>query len=178
MLAFSTIDDMGYLLLGVVAGSQVGMAGALLGALAHALFKVLLFGAVGVAERGLGRPLTLDDRGLAGRFPVSSAAFIAGALGMIGVPPLLGFAGRWRLYLSGLETGGVWLGAAMVLATVLALFYYTRAVHAVWLGSPAQNQGGAQRLAAGEPRLAAVTLAAVTAAAVLMGLAPAWLLAF
>ena len=103
MLAFSTIDDMGYLLLGVVVGSEAGVTGALLGALAHSIFKVLLFGSVGVAEYRLGHSLTLADRGLASRFPVSSAAFIAGALGMIGVPPLIGFAGRWRLYLSGVE---------------------------------------------------------------------------
>lgn len=172
MLAFSTIDDMGYLLLGVATGSETGLAGALLGALAHAIFKVLLFGAVGVAEHRLGHPLTLDDRGLAGRFPVSAAAFIAGSLGMVGVPPLLGFAGRWRLYLSGVAFGGVWLGLAMALATVLALFYYVRAIHTVWMGS---GEGLPQTKT--EPRLAAGTLAVLVAAAILLGLVPAWLLA-
>ncbi len=173
MLAFSTIDDMGYLLLGVVAGTGVGITGALVGALAHAIFKVLLFGAVGVVENRLDHPLTLDDRGLAARFPVAGATFIAGALGMIGVPPMLGYAGRWRLYLSGVSLGGIWLGLAMVLATLLALFYYVRAVHAVWLGS-SDDQAPAR----GEPRLAAGVLIAVTAVAIALGLFPAWLLSF
>lgn len=172
MLAFSTIDDMGYLLLGVVAGTPAGLAGALFGALAHAVFKVMLFGALGVAEHRLGHVLTLDDCGLAARFPVSGAAFIAGSLGMIGVPPLLGFAGRWRLYLSGVSLGGVWLGLAMALATVLALIYYVRAIHTVWLG-PAEEHVHTQP----EPRLAAGTLVVLAAAAVLLGLVPAWLLA-
>lgn len=171
MLAFSTIDDMGYLLLGVIAGTPAGLVGALLGALAHAVFKVLLFGAVGVAEDRLGHPLSLDDRGLAARFPWTGAAFIAGALGMVGVPPLLGFAGRWRLYLSGMDLSGVWLGLAMALATILALIYYVRAIHAIWLG-PAEKEVRTQP----EPRLAAGILIALVAAALLLGLVPAWLL--
>jgi multicomponent Na+:H+ antiporter subunit D len=134
MLAFSAIDDSGYLLLGVVAGSQLGIAGVLLGALSHALCKFLLFAALGSAENGLGRHITLDQRGLANRFPVSAAAFIVGALGMVGVPPFLGAAGRWRLYLTGIELGGWPLAAAMALASILALLYYVRAVHQVWLG--------------------------------------------
>lgn len=172
MLAFSTIDDMGYLLLGVVAGSKAGLTGALLGALAHALFKLLLFGAVGVAEHDLGRALTLSDRGQGCRYPRSAAAFIAGALGMIGVPPMIGFAGRWRIYLSGIELGGVWLGLAMALATVLALFYYVRAVHRVWLGPAAETASKCR-----EPKLAGGIMVALIAAVIVLGLIPAWLLA-
>jgi multicomponent Na+:H+ antiporter subunit D len=171
MLAFSTIDDMGYLLLGVLYGNEIGLTGALLGALAHAIFKVVLFGAVGVAENGLKRPLTLDEHGLAGRFPKAGAAFIAASLGMIGVPPFIGFAGRWRLYLSGVELGGIWLGMAMALATVIALFYYVRAIHRVWMGSnnslaetPAESVG------------AATILIILVVAAIVLGLVPAWLL--
>lgn len=134
MLAFSTIDDIGYLLLGLAAGSVGGVLGAAIGALSHSLCKFLLFGAVGVAEDDLKHPLTTADRGLAGRHPVAGAAFIAGALGMIGIPPFLGFLGRWRLYFSGLEAGGTVLIIAMAFATALALLYYVRVIHKVWLG--------------------------------------------
>lgn len=171
MLAFSTIDDMGYLLLGVIAGTEIGLNGALLGAAAHAIFKVILFGAVGAAEYRLGHALTLADHGLAGRFPRSGAAFIIAALGMIGVPPLLGFAGRWRLYLAGLEFGGLWLGILMALATILALLYYVRAVHCVWMG-PSDGDPVAEA----EPRLAGWALISLVILALAMGLAPAWLL--
>ncbi len=93
MLAFSTIDDIGYLVLGLAAGTAGGILGALIGALSHSICKFLLFGAIGVAEKDLKHPLTLDDRGQSSRHPVAGAAFIAGALGMIGVPPLMGFLG-------------------------------------------------------------------------------------
>lgn len=136
MLAFSTIDDVGYLMLGLAAGSVGGVLGAAIGALSHSLCKFLLFGAVGVAENGLKHPLTTADRGVAGKFPTAAAAFVAGSLGMIGVPPFLGFLGRWRLYFSGLEVGGVALAIAMAAATALALLYYVRVIHKVWLGQP------------------------------------------
>ena len=106
MLAFSAVDDSGYLLLGIAAGGALGVGGALIGALSHALCKFLLFAALGAAEDGLGKKITLDERGLAGRFPAAGAAFLVGALGMVGVPPFLGAVGRWRLYLAGVQVGG------------------------------------------------------------------------
>ena len=67
---------------------------------------------------------------------------------MIGVPPTLGFVGRWRLYLSGLEQGGIVLVLAMAVATGLALIYYVRAIHQVWLGSPDQEISSTEPVAA------------------------------
>ncbi|MCB2178306.1 hypothetical protein KQH61_00145 [bacterium] len=170
MLAFSTIDDMGYLLIGLLAGTQIGLLGAFLGALSHALFKLVLFGAVGVAENGTGRPLTLSERGLAGHYPWSSASFILAAIGFLGVPPLFGFLGRWRLYLSGLETGGLALGMAMAAATALALFYYVRAIHRVWLGAPSTEE------LPQEPKLVGAVLIGLIVIALILGLVPSLLI--
>jgi multicomponent Na+:H+ antiporter subunit D len=139
MLAYSTIDDIGYLVFGLAIGSAGGVLGALIGAISHSLCKFLLFSAVGMAEDDLKHPFTFADRGVAGRQPVAGAAFIAGALGMIGVPPLVGFLGKWRLYYGGLEAGGVVLSMAMAVATALALFYYVRAIHRVWLGQAVET---------------------------------------
>lgn len=144
MLAFSTIDDIGYLVLGVTVGSASGVLGALIGAVSHSLCKFLLFGAVGVAEDELQHPVTLDDRGLGAKRPFAAAAFIAGSLGMIGIPPMMGFLGRWRLYMGGIEIGGIWLGLAMAAATALALLYYVRAIHKVWLGKASDVVSGTQ----------------------------------
>ena len=168
MLAFSTIDDMGYLLLGVVAGGAVGLSGAWLGALSHSLFKLILFGAVGVAEKGMGKPVTLTTRGLAARYPAAAAAFIAGALGIIGVPPAFGFVGRWRLYLAGAQYGGVLLVVAMAVATGLALLYFVRAIHATWLGPADVAEAVAPRYG-----LASVVLIVLVLVAVLLGFFPA-----
>jgi NADH:ubiquinone oxidoreductase subunit 2 (subunit N) len=87
------------------------------------------------------------------------------------VPPFFGFVDRWRLYLTGIEYGGIGLALAMATATGLALFYYVRAIHQVWLGQPQANAEAAIR----EPKIAAILLAVLIAASLLMGLFPGFI---
>ncbi len=161
MLAFSSIDDMGYLLLGLVLGGPDGMAGAWFGILSHGIAKVVLFGAVGAAEWYLGRPVTLQTRGLSSALPVASAAFMLGALGFIGIPPTLGFVGHWRLYLAGAELGGPWLVAAMCAASAMAVLCYARAIHRTWLGPTNVVDTGKSLPATGAAVLLTFALASV-----------------
>lgn len=171
MLAFSTIDDLGYLLLGVLAGTSMGVTGALIGAISHAIFKVLLFGSIGIVEKQIEEPVTLENHGLATQFPISSAAYIIGALGMIGMPPFIGFAGRWRLYETGVAMGGAALGIVMAAATALALFYYVRSIHRVWLG----NGNFSKDIQ--EPKLASTVLEILIVFSIVLGLFPGILFA-
>jgi formate hydrogenlyase subunit 3/multisubunit Na+/H+ antiporter MnhD subunit len=166
MLAFSTIDDLGFLLLGLIVGGPVGLAGAGLGALSHALSKVILFGAVGVAEARIGQSVTLDTRGLAARLPVAGAAFVAGALSFIGVPPGFGFVGYWRIYIAATQFGGLALIMALLAVAALDLLCYARAIHRTWLGSPQVQVAGAPAY------LAAGVVASLALAAVLLGCYP------
>lgn len=166
MLAFSTITDLGLLLLGVVAGGPTGVVGASIGALSHSLSKVILFGAVDIAERRLGRPVTLDTRGLAARLPVAAAVFVIGALGFIGVPPGFGFAGYWRIYVAVADYGGPVLLAALVLVAVLDLFVYARAIHRTWLGPAPDAVTGIPA------RLGPAVLVALAVLAIALGLYP------
>lgn len=166
MLAFSSIADLGLLLLGVVAGGPIGVTGASIGALNHSLCKVILFGAVDIAERRLGHPVTLDTRGLAARLPVPAAVFVISALVFIGVPPGFGFAGYWRLYLAVAEYGGAVLLAALVGVAVLDLFCYARAIHRTWLGPAHEAVSGVPA------RLAPAVLLALSVLAIALGLYP------
>jgi NADH:ubiquinone oxidoreductase subunit 2 (subunit N) len=134
MLAFSTIADLGFLLMGLVAGGSAGISGAWIGALSHAVSKVILFGAVGLAEARTGRTVTLDTSGLGARLPLASAAFIVGALGFIGVPVGFGFIGYWRIYVAATRFGGPALIAALLVVAALDLLCYARAIHRTWLG--------------------------------------------
>jgi NADH-quinone oxidoreductase subunit N len=88
---------------------------------------------------------------------------------MIGVPPFFGFVGRWRLYLAGTEYGGLGLALVMAVATGLALLYYVRAIHYVWLGQPEGETPS------GEPKLAAAVLTALAVLMLVVGLFPGWL---
>ncbi len=166
MLAFSTIDDLGFLLLGLIAGGPAGITGAWLGALNHSLSKVILFGAVGFAERQIGRTVTLDTSGLAARVPLAGAAFIIGALVFIGVPPGFGFAAYWRIYAAAIQFGGPALIAALLVVAALDLLCYVRAIHRTWLGPPQLPVTGAPIY------LAPGVLAFLAVMAVLLGCYP------
>lgn len=134
LLTYSSIQDLGQLIVALVAAGVLGVSAVSVALVSHAVCKMILFGSLGVAEHGLGRPVTLDTRGLLARFPAAGAAFIAGALGFVGVPPMLGFVGHWQIYLAGAEFGGTLLVGALIAASIIELLYYVRAIHAVWLG--------------------------------------------
>lgn len=143
MLAFSSITDLGLLLIGILAGG-IGLTGAAVGAVNHALSKVVLFGAVGIAEERIGRTVTLDTRGLATAMPLASASFVIGAFGLIGVPPGLGFAGYWRMYEAAFRFGGAPLIAFLLAIAALDLFCYARAIHRTWFGGTQVSLGAPQ----------------------------------
>jgi NADH:ubiquinone oxidoreductase subunit 2 (subunit N) len=170
LLAYSSIQDIGQLIVALLAAGEVGMSAVWLGLISHALCKLVLFGSVGVAEQGIGGALTLEKRGLLGRYPVAGAAFIAGAFGFVGIPPTLGFVGHWQVYLAGAEFGGALLLAALIAASIIELLYYVRAIHAVWLG-PADPSLTARPVV----RLASTVTLVFALAIVVLGVAPSLL---
>jgi multicomponent Na+:H+ antiporter subunit A len=135
LLVLSTVEDIGFLLLGLASATALGTTGALAAAATHALAKALLFACLsGPEAEGM-----LDGKhtGLAVRYPVSTFGFLFGMLAMLGVPPLMGFIGRWRLYETALQINP-WLVAVFIISSILALIAYVLALTRVWWG-PAQN---------------------------------------
>jgi len=165
LLVFSTVEDLGFLLLGVSAGGAPGLSGAAWGAVVHALAKALLFASLAAPEAD-GR-LSAEPKGLAAEYPLSGAAFLVGMLAVLGVPPTLGFAGRWRLYGVALELGPAVL-ATFVLASGMALVAYVQCLARTWWGPPASVATGRR-----EPPLVRAALAVLCALLVLAGACPA-----
>jgi multicomponent Na+:H+ antiporter subunit A len=131
LLAFSTITDMGLMVVALTLGGAYGLPGAVLGATVHALAKALLFASVAAPEAG-GEALT-DARGLASRHPLAAAGFVVGALAVIGVPPTLGYAAHWRI-LSAAAADSLPMLAAMALGAMLMVAIYARAITLFWWG--------------------------------------------
>ncbi len=96
LLVLSTVEDVGFLLLGVASATRLGTTGALVAAATHALAKALLF----TCLAALKPPAHSKASQLASSraIPVSAFGFLFGMLAMLGIPPTLGFIGRWRLY--------------------------------------------------------------------------------
>lgn len=165
LLAFSTIEDMGCLLLGVTLGGELGLTGAMIGASVHALAKALLFASLSTVE-GEGSP-TLERRGLAARYPLSGAGFLVGALAVLGVPPTLGYAAHWRLYSAAAQVGWPFL-VVLLLATSLAVLAYARVIAVCWWGP---GEAGHEK-ARGEPVAVRAALVGLSVILVLVGLWP------
>jgi multicomponent Na+:H+ antiporter subunit D len=131
LLAFSTIADMGLMVVALTLGGAYGLPGAVLGATVHALAKALLFASVAAPEAG-GESLT-DARGLASRHPLAATGFVVGALAVIGVPPTLGYAAHWRIF-SAAAADSLPMLAAMALGAMLMVTIYARAITLFWWG--------------------------------------------
>jgi multicomponent Na+:H+ antiporter subunit A len=171
LLAFSTIEDMGFLLLGILSASQVGLEGAVIGAVAHAVAKALLFICLAAPEAE--GNLHIGRRGLAQRYPVSAAGFLVGMLAMLGIPPLIGFASRWRLYLTAANTNH-WLLGGFVLASMMSLVAYVMTLTRIWWGP----EVGVEKTAAkAEPVALRLAMILLMAALIVSGLWPSALLA-
>jgi multicomponent Na+:H+ antiporter subunit A len=131
LLVLSTVEDVGFLLLGVFSLNVLGFNGALAAAFTHALAKALLFICLSGPEAD--GALDGEQTGLATRYPVATFGFLFGMLAMLGIPPTMGFIGRWRLYETAVQIG--WpLAAVFILSSIFALIAYVLALTRVWWG--------------------------------------------
>jgi formate hydrogenlyase subunit 3/multisubunit Na+/H+ antiporter MnhD subunit len=133
LLVLSTVEDVGFLLLGVFSINIIGINGAIVAAMTHSLAKALLFICLSAPEAD--GALEGEPKGLAERYPVSTFGFLFGMLAMLGIPPTMGFIGRWRLYSTALQIHPLLL-AVFILSSILALIAYVLALTRMWWGPP------------------------------------------
>jgi multicomponent Na+:H+ antiporter subunit A len=136
LLVLSTVEDIGFLLLGVASLHVLGINGVVFAAANHALAKALLFVCLSGPEAD--GVLDGEPKGLAVRYPVAAFGFLFGMLAMLGIPPTLGFIGRWRLYDTALQIHPLLL-AVFIVSSVLALIAYVLALTSIWWG-PAREE--------------------------------------
>ena len=125
MLAYSSIAHAGYLLVAMVAGGQAGGAALLFYLLAYAATNLGAFGVV-MALACTGEPNEEIERyaGLAERRPLLALAMVVFMLSLAGVPPLVGFAGKFYVFRAAIESGFVGLAVIGVLNSVVSAYYY------------------------------------------------------
>ncbi len=134
MLAYSSIAHAGYIMMAmVVFGQELITSDAVASSLFYLLtYAVTNFGAWSVVialEGAEGQGLKLEDyKGLGKKYPLFAAAMLVFMLSFIGVPPTLGFMGKFYLFRTVLEGGFVWLAVIGVLTSLLSAYYYLRVV--------------------------------------------------
>ncbi len=132
MLAYSSVAQIGYMVLGIGLASATGLTAAILHVFNHALMKGALFLALGAVAYRIGGVGLRDFAGLGRRMPWTMAAIVLGGLSLIGVPPTAGFITKWYLVLGTVEQE-LWPVAVLVLVgSLLALVYVWRLVEVAY----------------------------------------------
>ncbi|MCE3264999.1 MAG: NADH:ubiquinone oxidoreductase subunit [Pseudoduganella sp.] len=145
MLAYSTIAQMGFVLLGLMAGvvgqSPANAAAAYSSAMYYAITYVLTtvgtFGLIMVLARQGFEAEEIDDfKGLSKRSPAYAVLMSLLVFSLAGVPPMMGFAAKFAVLQSVLTTGAVWLTVFAVMFSLVGAFYYIRIVKVMWFDEP------------------------------------------
>jgi multicomponent Na+:H+ antiporter subunit D len=134
MLGYSSVAQIGYILLGVSLLSLPGLTSAVVHMFNHALMKSALFMAVACVAFRNGSIQLPDIAGCAKAMPLTMAAFVVAGLSMVGVPLTAGFVSKWYLVLACLEYGtvGYLLTALVLAASLMALVYVWKVVEAAY----------------------------------------------
>lgn len=152
-LAWSTISNLSYVLLGVTTLTTAGLTAGMVHMVFHAVLKITLFFCVGAVHYKLHRDFVPDVEGCGVLMPVVFGSFTAAALGLMGVPPLTGFTSKWMLATAaaGLGTWMGYLGASvLILSAVLTALYLMQIVLLAFF--PRQNRQLSVRCPSGPGR--------------------------
>ena len=134
MLAYSSIAQAGYMLIGIVAGTPRGVSAALLYLVVYAFMQLGAFGVIVLMRReGVAGDELRDLAGLSSRQPAIGIAMLLFMLSLGGIPPTAGFMGKVWLFASAIEAGYFGLAVIAVLNSALSLYYYVRVVVYVWV---------------------------------------------
>lgn len=137
LLAYSSIGQIGYMVLGIAFGSALGLTATIVHVFNHALIKAALFMAVGALVYRTGSSRLTDLRGSARHMPWTFGAILVAGASLIGVPGTAGFISKWYLVLAALEQQE-WLIALVVLAgSLLAVVYVWKIVDAMYFRASA-----------------------------------------
>jgi proton-translocating NADH-quinone oxidoreductase chain N len=128
MLAYSSIGQVGYMLVGLAAGTQLGLTGTYLQFFNHALMKGAAFLCAGAIIYRLGARNLSDMEGIGRKMPLTAVAFTIALFALIGIPPFNGFIGELTLFTSAFDSGLAWLGIALLLNSAISAGYYLRIV--------------------------------------------------
>ncbi len=132
MLAYSSVAQVGYIVLGVSFVTALGVQAGLLHLFNHALMKGALFLVLGAVIRRTDACSFDSIAGLGARMPWTAAALAAGGLSLIGVPLTAGFVSKWHLVLAAVEKGWWPVAALIVASSLIAVIYVWRIVEAAY----------------------------------------------
>jgi len=134
MLAYSSIAHAGYVLLGIISVSEMGLRGVLVYSIVYVFANLGIWSIVLMLRRDEYAGERVDDfEGLSHRQPFTALAMVFFLLSLGGIPPTAGFIGKYFLFAAAVQAGFGWLAVIAVLMSAVSMFYYLRIVVAMYL---------------------------------------------
>ncbi|GAA0554965.1 monovalent cation/H+ antiporter subunit D family protein [Halorubrum ejinorense] len=173
MLAYSSVSQFGLVIAGFAIATPLAVVGATVHLVGHAVMKGGLFAVTGIIERKTGATTVGGYAGMGGRVPVAAGVFTLLALGMVGVPPAIGFVGKWYIVLGAVEAG-IWPVVVVLLAsTLLTLAYFARLGERLFFAEPTITSESTAATDGGESVSTGMIVTVVVAALLAVGLTAA-----
>lgn len=173
MLAYSSIAQAGFILIGVLAASPAGLASSVFYLVAYAFTTIGTFAVVALVRNSSGEATQLSEwAGLGRKSPVVAAVFSLFMLSLAGIPLTSGFVAKFGVFAAAIESGDAWLVIAGVISSIIAAFFYVRVIVLMYFSEPTSDT-------ASVVVPSAFTTIAITASAVMtiaLGILPQWLL--
>lgn len=171
-LAYSTVSQLSYIVLGAVLLSPVAMVGGIIHIAAHAFSKITLFFCAGSIYCASGKRNISDMAGIGRRLPWTMGAFFIASLSMIGVPPTAGFVSKWYLAEGAVAAGETVFLIVLLVSSVLNAAYFLPVSYAAFFQAERQESQTTVR----EIPLVTIPLVATAILSVLMGIFPGYFL--
>jgi len=173
MLAYSSVAQAGFILIGVVAASPQGLASSLFYLIAYAFTTIGTFTVVSMVRNSSGEATALSAwAGLGKRSPVVAAVFSLFLLSLAGIPLTSGFIGKFGVFAAGIEAGAAWLVIIGVIASVIAAFFYVRVIVLMYFTEPTEETASVVI----PSTFTTIALTAATVMTIALGVFPQWLL--
>ncbi|MCW2473956.1 proton-conducting transporter membrane subunit [Candidatus Symbiopectobacterium sp. NZEC151] len=172
LLIYSTVSQLGYILLGLALATPEGIAGGLMHLVNHLLLKDILFLAAGCILAQV-HVVSLDQlSGLGRKMPITFALFLFAGLSLSGIPPLNGFASKWLIYQAAFQSGHYLLALSAMMSSLFTLAAVLKFAHAAFMGQPAAHLENVTEA----PRSMLLPMGVLSAAALVISLLPGVLL--
>ena len=174
MLAYSSIGQVGYMLVGLAVGTQMGLTGTFLQFFNHAIMKGAAFLCAGALIYRLGTHDLSEMQGVGRKMPLTALALAFSVAALVGLPPLNGFPGELTLFSSTVAADMAWLGVALLINVIISGGFYLRIIYT--LIQPVSSAKVEQAKEA--PILMLIPIAGLTVFIVLLGMWPDPLVTF
>lgn len=172
MLAWSSVAQMGYAALALVAAPSGGMRAAAFYVVVYAAAGLATFGAVAVLSDEGELDGIEEYRGRGYASPLAGAVLAVGLFSLAGIPPAAGFMGKFAVFAAALRGGETTLAVVGILTALVSVFFYLRVVVALYMRPPEGKQTAVRKLLFSE----VIALSVVTGAMLILGVYPAPLL--